>query len=137
MDSFAGFGVVDDRADRNFEGDVHAFAPGLIRAFAVAAALSFVLGIETEMDERVVPFAGLHDDVATFAAIAPGRAAARHKLLAPEGNASVAAITGFHADCGFIDEQGKSPRGHRGTENCNRNPVYRDETNPGAIVAHC
>ena len=103
-DFLAGFFVVDDGADRNFQDDVFAVAAGFVGAFAVASALGFVFGIEAEMDERVVALAGFHDDVAALAAVAAGGAAAGNEFLAAEGQAAVAAVAGFHSDFGFVDE---------------------------------
>ena len=72
------------------------------------AALRLVLGVVAEMNQRVVALARLHDDVAAASAVAARGAPARHKLLAPEGHAAVAAVAGLHADFGFIDK-------HRGS----------------------
>src|SRR5439155_17111372 len=88
----------------DFENDIVAFASALVAAFTVASTLGLVLGIETEMHQRVVTLAGLHVHVAAAAAIAAGGAAARNELFAAEGDASVAAVAGFHADSGFINE---------------------------------
>ena len=71
---------------------------------AVLAALRLVLGVVAEVDQRVVALRRLHDDVAAAAAVAAGRAAAGHELLAPKGHAAVAAVAGFHSDFGFIDK---------------------------------
>ena len=103
-DFLAGLLVVDDGADRDFQQNIHAFASGFVRAFAVASALRFVFRVEAEMDERVVALAGFHDDIATLAAVAAGRAAARDEFLPAEGEAAIAAVAGFDSDCGFIDE---------------------------------
>jgi hypothetical protein len=56
------------------------------------------------MDERVVALAGFHDDVATLAAVTAGGATAGDELFTAEGKTSVAAVAGFHSDCGFVDE---------------------------------
>ena len=56
------------------------------------------------MNQRVMPLAGFHDDVATIAAVPARRPAARDKLFASEREASVAAIPSFYSNCGFIDE---------------------------------
>jgi hypothetical protein len=50
--------------------------------------------------------AGDHHDVATSSAIATAGAALGDKFLAPERKNPVAAVTGFHKDYNFIDEQG-------------------------------
>src|ERR1044071_8498488 len=102
----ASFVVVDDGADGNFQQHVAAVASGFVGAFAVPSALSFVLGIESEVHQRVVPLAGLHDDVAAFAAIAARRSPTRDKLLPPEGHAAVSAVASFDFDFGFVDEHG-------------------------------
>jgi hypothetical protein len=57
----AGLVVVHNRPDRNFQQHAAAVAPGFVRTFAVTSALRGVLGIETEMHQRVVALAGLHD----------------------------------------------------------------------------
>jgi hypothetical protein len=65
----AGFVVINDRADGNLQNYVTAITAGLIRAFAVPSALSFVLWIEAEMHERVMAFTGFHNDVPALAAV--------------------------------------------------------------------
>src|SRR5258708_6231031 len=96
---FAGFFVVHDRPDGNFQDDALAIAAGFLGAFAVPSALSTVFGIETEVDESVVALAGFHPDVASLATVATGRSAARDEFLPPEGHAAVTAVAGFDSDC--------------------------------------
>jgi len=60
------------------------------------------------MHQRVVTLAGFHDDVATVSAVAAGGTAAGHKLLAPEGHATVAAAAGLDSNFGFVNEHGKA-----------------------------
>jgi hypothetical protein len=60
------------------------------------------------MNQRVVPLAGFHDDIATPTAITAGWAATRHKLLPPKSQAAVAAVAGLYANCGFINEHENS-----------------------------
>src|SRR5689334_3088549 len=105
MDLLAGVGVIDDRSHRNFEDDAFAIASGLVGTLAVASALGLVFWIEAKVHERVVAFAGFHHHVATAASISAGGPTPRHELLPPEGKTAVAAVPGFHANCGFIDEQ--------------------------------
>ena len=100
--------VVDDGSDRHLQHDALALAAGFVGAFAVASALGLVFGIEAEVHQRVVALARLHHHVATMTAIAAGRTAARHKLLAPEGHAAVAAIAGLDSDFCFVNEHGKA-----------------------------
>ena len=69
---------------------------GAVAALAVPAALGLVLGVETEMEQRVVVLAGDQYDVAAAAAVAAARTAARDKLLPPERQAAVAAVAGLH-----------------------------------------
>jgi hypothetical protein len=54
--------------------------------------------------QRIVALARFHDDVAAFAAIAARGASARDKFLAPESDAAIAPVAGFHANCGFVDK---------------------------------
>ena len=64
----------------------------------------FVLGIEAEMQQRVVVLAGDQENVAAAAAVAAAGAAAGDELLAPERKAAVAAVAGLDRDDDFIDE---------------------------------
>ena len=70
----------------------------------MASALAFVFRIEAEVDQRVVAFAGFHDDVAAAAAVAAGGAAARNKLLPAEGHAAVATVAGLDANYRFVNK---------------------------------
>ena len=118
MQQFPGFVVVHEGADRNFQDNVFPFATGLVGAFTVASAFGLVFGVEAEMNQRIVALAGLHDDVATASAIAAPRTSARNEFLAAEGDNAVAAVSGLHANFGFIDKhrviplwQSEGPRG--------------------------
>src|SRR5580700_5169676 len=102
----ARFLVIHDRSDRNFEENIFPFAPAFIRAFAMASALGLVFGIEAEMDQRVMPFAGLHDHVSAVATVATGRAAARNIFLAAKGHAAIAAVACLNSNFCLIDEHG-------------------------------
>jgi hypothetical protein len=70
------------------------------------AALRLVLGIKTELDERVLVLGGNQEDVAAAAAIAAAWPATRNILLAPKGQATVAAIPGLYQDASFIYKHG-------------------------------
>ena len=104
----AGLIVIDDCPDRHFQQHVFALFAGFVRAFAVASALRFVFRIEAEVHQRVVALAGFHDHVATLAAVAARRPAARDKLLPPERHAAIAAVACLHPNFGFINEHGKN-----------------------------
>src|SRR5690242_14085693 len=75
----AGLIVKERSAHRHLQHQIFAFTPGAVRALAVPAALRFVLGIEPEVNQRIVALARLHDYVAAAPAIAARWAAARHK----------------------------------------------------------
>ena len=105
----ARLGVVERRAHRHLQRDRPAIQPGAVRAHAVLAALRLVLRVVAEMNQRVVALARLHDDVAAAPAVAARGPPARHKLLAPEGHAAVAAVAGLHANFGFINEHAFLP----------------------------
>ncbi len=104
---FAGFGIVDDRANGGGNFLRSTVVPGLVAAFAVASALRFVLGIEAEVQQRIVVGAGDHGHVAAAAAIAAAGSAARHEFLATEREAAIAAVAGFHGNDDFIDKHEK------------------------------
>jgi hypothetical protein len=70
----------------------------------VTSALRLVLGVEAEVDERVVALAGFHEDITTTSAVSAARSTAWNKLLSPEGHAAVAATTGGNANFCFIYE---------------------------------
>jgi hypothetical protein len=63
-----------------------------------------VFGIEAEVNQRVVPFARFHDDIAAASAITARGATAGNKLLPPERNAPVAPIPSLHTNASFIDK---------------------------------
>ena len=108
VDQLAGFLVVKGCADRNLQDDGVAVEAGAVGAHAVLAALRLVLGVEAEMDEGIVALRGLHDHVAATAAVAARGSAAGDELLTAEGHAAVAAVAGFYANFGFVDEHGKT-----------------------------
>src|SRR5260370_9950134 len=89
---------------RKLQQTVCAFAPGRVRACAMASPLGSVFGIETKMDQGIMALAGFHNDVASLAAVAARGPATRNKLLATKREATVAAVAGFDANCGFINE---------------------------------
>jgi hypothetical protein len=70
----------------------------------VPAPLCLVFRIEAEVDQRVMPFARFHDDIAAPPAIPAGGTSARNKFLPPERNATVATIPCLDANSSLIDE---------------------------------
>jgi hypothetical protein len=70
----------------------------------VTATLCFVFRVEAEVHERIVAFAGFHDDVATASTIPSRRTAAGNELLATKRNTAVAAVTSLYADLCLIDK---------------------------------
>ena len=107
VDELAGFRVEERGADGDLEGDGVAVLAGAVGAHAVLAALALVLGVVAEVDEGVVALGADHDDVAAAASVAAGGTATGDELFAAEGHAAVAAVAGFYANFGFIDEHGK------------------------------
>src|SRR5579872_4140517 len=104
VEQFACRLVVDQRPDRNGQLDGMSLAAGLVAAFAVTAALGLVLGIKTEMEQRVVVVARFHDDVAAAAAVAAARTSPRNEFLATERETAVAAVAGLHENSDFVYE---------------------------------
>src|ERR1700736_3929172 len=103
-DFFAGVIVVHNRSDRNLQNYIFALAPGLVGPFAVPSALGVVFGVEAEVHQRIVPLAGLHDDVAALAAVAARGSAPRYKLFPAKGHAAISAVAGLDSDFCFVDE---------------------------------
>src|SRR5580698_8444320 len=68
------------------------------------AALSLVFRVEPKVHQRIMAQRRRHKNVAAMPAIAARRPAARDELLAPEGHAAIAAITGLYADSCFINK---------------------------------
>ena len=66
--------------------------------------LRLELGVEAEVDERVLRGSGDDVDRAAVAAVAAVRAAARDELLAAEAQAAAAAVAGGDVDVDFVDE---------------------------------
>ena len=104
VQKLAGIGIVyyGTYRDRQLDGFADSAAP--VAAFAMAAALGFMLGIEPKMKQRVVMLARDHDDIPAAASISAAGAAAWHELLTPEGKAAVTAVAGLDVDFNFVDE---------------------------------
>jgi hypothetical protein len=96
--------VVQDCAYRNFEDDVLTVLAGAVRAHTVLSTLRFVLGIETEVNERVVALAGFHDHVSAASAVSARRPAARDEFFAAEGDTAIPPVARGYADACFINE---------------------------------
>src|SRR5258706_15255975 len=101
---FAGGRVVNHGSYRRLNVDRIAVVAFAIATLAVPAALGFVFGIKTKMEQRVVVLAGHHNHVAAAASVATAGSTARDKLFATERKTAVAAISGFHGADYFIDE---------------------------------
>jgi hypothetical protein len=71
----------------------------------VTAALGFMFGVKTELQEGVLVLAGNQENVAAAASIAAARPATRDVFLATKGQATIAPIPGLDQDAGLIDER--------------------------------
>ena len=119
MQQLARLVVKYQRADRNFQQHVFAFAAGFVGAFPVSSAFGFVFRIEAKMHQRIMALAGFHDHVAATSAVTAPGSAARDKLLTAEGDDAVPAVPGLDANFSLINEhdfpslllQSKGPRG--------------------------
>ena len=96
--------VIKHGAHRHLQNRVHAFPAAAIGSFAVPSAFRLMLRIEAKVNQRIVPFARLHDDVAAASAISARRTAPRNKLLPPEGNATIAPIPRLDANPSLINK---------------------------------
>ena len=108
MHLLAGIEVIHDRSYWNFEQDVLAHFPGTVGPHPVLPTLSLVFRIKTKVDECIVALAGLHDDIAAIAAVPTRRPATGFERLAPERNASVAAVPGLDSNFCLIDKHKSS-----------------------------
>ena len=100
----AGFGVVDDGADRHAQDDVVGRRAELVGTPAVLAVARLVAARVAEVDQRVEVAVGHREDAAAPAAVATVRAAERDVLLAAKAHAAVAAVAGGDVDGGFVNE---------------------------------
>jgi hypothetical protein len=100
--------VVDDGADRKGYDDVLSGSSRAIGGASLATDFCFVVFLVPEVEERGHARRGLKHNIATMAAIAAVRPAARDELFAPKTAGSVTAVSGFDMDTDFIDK-------HQGT----------------------
>ena len=100
--------IKDLSSDGHAHDCVSSFAAGSVAAFAVQAAAGDVLGVVAQVQERVHRLVGDDPDIATAPAIAPRRAAARHKLFPAKGSHTVTAVAAADANLGAINEHLKS-----------------------------
>jgi len=94
--------VVNNGADRDLENDVLAVATGAVGTFTVAPAITFVFGVEAEMNQRVMAFTGFHHDVAALAAVATGWSAAGYEFFPAKRHTAVTAVACFDTDNSFV-----------------------------------
>jgi hypothetical protein len=100
----AGLAVCHKRPDRHFDDYVFTVVASTVAALPMPATLGLILGIISKREKRVHLIGGKEIDIAASPAVAPGRAAARHKFLAAEGHAAVSAVATFYEDSCSIDE---------------------------------
>src|SRR5690349_16256092 len=77
------------RSNRHTDDHVRALVSGAVAALGMRTAPGRVLGVITQMQERVQRFVSLEKHVATAAAVAARRTAARHKLFATKSGDTV------------------------------------------------
>jgi len=105
VQEFAGGFVVHQGSDGHLELDRLALRAGPVAAFAVPAALCFMLGIKPELEQRVLVFGRDQCYIAAPAAVAAARSAARNVFFAAKGEAAVTPVAGLYQDSSFIDKQ--------------------------------
>src|SRR4051794_10168881 len=103
--ALAGRVVVNDGAHRNWHFDRLTVVASPVAALAVSAALRLVLGVVTELKQRVLVFSPDQHDIAAVSAIPARWAAARDVLLPTERETTVAAVARFYEDSCFVEEQ--------------------------------
>src|SRR5204863_24353 len=93
-------------SDRSLQLDRLSIVTGPIAALAMPAALGLVLGVEAEVQQRVLMRASDQVYIAAAPPVAAAGPAARDILLPAKGQASVAAVAGLYIDFYFVNEQG-------------------------------
>jgi hypothetical protein len=91
-------GVSHHGSGGNLEANVLATGARFVRAASVLSAFRPHLAPVVEMEERVETLTNNQDHVAPTAPVATVWSAARHKLLAPEGDAAIASSTSGNRD---------------------------------------
>ena len=100
----AGRAVAHQRSQRHADAHVGARLAGAVRSLAVAPAIGGHATGVTQMEERVERAVAGDDHRAAVTAVAARRSAARHVLLAPEGDTAVAATSSLDVERYLIDE---------------------------------
>jgi hypothetical protein len=80
------------------QANVFATGARFVRAASVLGAPRPYLAPVVKMEERIEALLDNQDHVASTAPVATVWSAARHELLAPKGNATVAAVASAHCD---------------------------------------
>src|SRR5215472_4307715 len=96
--------VVDLRADRHFENDIGAVGAVPVLAHAGAAVGRGEMLLVAVIDQRIKPIDRFGDDIAALAAIAAVRTAEFDEFLAPERDATVAAVAGANVNLGLVEK---------------------------------
>src|SRR5690606_602847 len=91
-------------ADRDGDGEILAGLAIHLPAHAVLPALGAEHPLVAEVDQGVEVLVGNDPDAAAIAAVAAIGATQRDELLAPETDATVAAVACDDLDFGFVDE---------------------------------
>jgi hypothetical protein len=126
VDRLSGVLVVDNRSYRDREFDMLGIAALFVAAFAMAAAIGLMLGIEAEVQQRVVVGRSNHVYIASATAVAAAGTATGHELFTAERENAVAAVAGLHKDSNFINKhRGYSAKGAERTLQRIRNSIAR------------
>ena len=88
----AAVAVADDGPRGDLDDEVLGPSTGAVRALAVLAPVGLEVTLGRQVGEVGEPLDGAHDDVAAIAAVAAVRPAPGYVLLAPEADATVAAV---------------------------------------------
>ena len=107
-EDLAGGAVGDHGADRNLEDHIRRFATVHVGTLPSGTVLGLVVAVVDEADETLLAVGRFENDVASGAAVAAVRAAARHEFFTVKAAAAVAAVTGLDRDDRFIHKHGYS-----------------------------
>jgi hypothetical protein len=97
-EDLAGCSVSDNRSRGNLQANVLAAGSRFVRATPVLAATGTHLAPMMKVEKGIEALLDNQDHVASATAVAAVWPAARYVLLASEGDAAIAAVTGTHGD---------------------------------------
>ena len=104
LDNFAGFGITDQRAPGDTDGEALAVLAALAAALPVYAVTGYIFALIAKVHKGGHIVVHLHDDAAAVAAVAAVGAAGRYIFFPVKGHRAVAAVAGSNGYARLINE---------------------------------